>query len=114
MPDPTMIVTFHGGPLDGDEMPLPVTTRYWRIPMSEAPQSWQDDGSQEYLAALIDGMRCGVYAPNGKPTDFYWQGDEPRHNDAIRLEKSERAELARLKAKYEPVAPALPDSDGGQ
>lgn len=114
MSEPTMLVTFHGGPLDGDEMLLPVTQRYWRIPMSELPQSWQNDGSEQYVEALIDGMRCGVYAPAGKPTDFHWLGGEPRRNDATRLEKSERAELARLKAKYESPAPSRSPEPGDE
>lgn len=96
-----MTVTMIGGPLDGEEVRMPVTYREWRVPMAEMPEIWQDDGSQEYTAKMIDGLRHGIYAARGKPTEFHWLGESPRPSDAARTEKAERLELARLKRKYE-------------
>lgn len=97
----TMVVEFAGGPLDGERMELPVTMREYRVPVRSMPEMWMDDGSPEFVASMMDAMQYAVYAPTGAPFVFHWQGIPDSAAERRNVEKAERAELARLKAKYE-------------
>src|SRR4051812_15144392 len=96
-----MKVEFVGGPLDGETAELPDAMREFRVPVRAMAAMWGDDGSVEFASSALDALRYGVYSPVGKPTVFHWQGVPDSSRERERTERLERAELPRLKAKYD-------------